>query len=134
MLADPVMRAIAVEARADRAARIASNAASFGVPGLQIIEGVAPAALDRLPTPDAIFIGGGAGDAGVLDAAARALRPGGRLVVNAVTLQTEALLLGRRSAFGGDLIRLAVSRAQPIGEKTGWHAAMPVTQWIWKKP
>jgi precorrin-6B C5,15-methyltransferase / cobalt-precorrin-6B C5,C15-methyltransferase len=134
MLADPVMCAIAVEARADRTARIACNAAAFGVPGLQIIEGMAPAALDRLPTPDAIFIGGGASDAGVLDAAARALRPGGRLVVNAVTLRTEALLLGRHSAVGGELIRLAVSRAQPIGEKIGWHAAMPVTQWIWKKP
>jgi precorrin-6B C5,15-methyltransferase / cobalt-precorrin-6B C5,C15-methyltransferase len=134
MLADPVMRAIAVEARADRAARIARNAASFGVPGLRIIEGMAPAALDRLPVPDAIFIGGGASDAGVLDAATRALRPGGRLAVNAVTLQSEALLLGRHSALGGQLIRLAVSRAQPIGQKTGWHAAMPVTQWIWKKP
>ena len=134
MLADPTMRAIAIEARVDRAARIARNAAALGVPGLEVIEGTAPAALDRLPTPDAIFIGGGASNAGVLDVAARALRPGGRLVVNAVTLQTEALLLGRHSAFGGELIRLAVSRAQPIGEKTGWHAAMPVTQWIWKKP
>jgi precorrin-6Y C5,15-methyltransferase (decarboxylating) len=134
MLADPTMRAIAIEARVDRAARIARNAAALGVPGLEVIEGTAPAALDRLPMPDAIFIGGGAGNAGVLDVAARALRPGGRFVVNAVTLQTEALLLGRHSAFGGELIRLAVSRAQPIGEKTGWHAAMPVTQWIWKKP
>jgi precorrin-6B C5,15-methyltransferase / cobalt-precorrin-6B C5,C15-methyltransferase len=134
MLADPTVRAIAIEARADRAARIVRNAAAFGVPDLQVIEGTAPGALDRLPTPDAIFVGGGASDAGVLDAAIRALRPGGRLVVNAVTLQTEALLLGRYSAFGGELIRLAVSRAQPIGEKTGWHAAMPVTQWIWRKP
>jgi precorrin-6Y C5,15-methyltransferase (decarboxylating) len=134
MLANPAMRAIAIEARADRAARIARNAAGLGVPGLELIEGSAPVALGGLPTPDAIFIGGGANDAGVLDAAARALRPGGRCVVNAVTLQTEALLLGRHSAFGGELIRLAVSRAQPIGGKTGWHAAMPVTQWIWKKP
>jgi precorrin-6B C5,15-methyltransferase / cobalt-precorrin-6B C5,C15-methyltransferase len=134
MLADPAMRAIAIEARADRAARIARNAAALGVPGLALIEGTAPAALDSLPTPDAIFIGGGASDSGVLDVATRALRPGGRFVANAVTLQTEALLLGRHSAFGGELIRLAVSRAQPIGEKTGWHAAMPVTQWIWKKP
>jgi precorrin-6B C5,15-methyltransferase / cobalt-precorrin-6B C5,C15-methyltransferase len=134
MLADPAMRAIAIEARADRAARIARNAAGLGVPGLELIEGSAPVALGGLPTPDAIFIGGGANDAGVLDAAARALRPGGRCVVNAVTLQTEALLLGRHSAFGGELIRLAVSRTQPIGGKTGWHAAMPVTQWIWKKP
>jgi precorrin-6Y C5,15-methyltransferase (decarboxylating) len=134
MLADPTVRAIAIEARAERAARIVRNAAAFGVPGLQVIEGTAPAALDRLPTPDAIFIGGGASNAGMLDAVLRALRPGGRLVVNAVTLQTEALLLGRHSAFGGELIRLAVSRARAIGEKTGWHAAMPVTQWIWRKP
>jgi precorrin-6Y C5,15-methyltransferase (decarboxylating) len=134
MLADPTMRAIAIEARVDRAARIARNAAALGVPGLEVIEGTAPAALDRLPMPDAIFIGGGASNAGMLDVAARALRPGGRFVVNAVTLQTEALLLGRHSAFGGELIRLALSRAQPIGEKAGWHAAMPVTQWIWKKP
>jgi len=134
MLADPAMRAIAIEARADRAARIARNAAAFGVPELALVEGTAPATLDGLSTPDAIFIGGGASDAGVLDAAARALRTGGRLVVNAVTLQTEALLLGRHSVFGGELIRLAVSRAQPIGAKMGWHAAMPVIQWIWKKP
>ncbi|MGB8629252.1 MAG: precorrin-6y C5,15-methyltransferase (decarboxylating) subunit CbiE [Xanthobacteraceae bacterium] len=134
MLADPTMRAVAIEARADRAARIVRNAAALGVPGLELIEGTAPAALDGLPTPDAIFIGGGASDASVLDVAARALRPGGRFIVNAVTLQTEALLLGRHSAFGGELIRLVVSRAQPLGEKTGWHAAMPVTQWIWKKP
>jgi len=134
MLADPAMRAIAIEARADRAGRIARNAALFGVPGLKIVEGAAPAALDGMPTPDAVFLGGGASDAGVLDATARALRPGGRLVVNAVTLQTEALLLGRHSAFGGELIRLAVWRAQPVGEKTGWRAAMPVTQWLWNKP
>jgi len=134
MLADPAMRAIAIEARADRAARIARNAARFGVPGLQIIEDAAPAVLVGLPTPDAIFIGGGGGDAGVLDAAARALRPGGRLVVNAVTLRTEALLLGRHAAFGGELMRIAVSRALPVGEKTGWRPAMPVTQWLWGKP
>ena len=80
MLADPTMRAIAIERRADRAARIRRNAAAFGVPGLEIVEGAAPAALSGLATPDAVFVGGGAGDPGVLDAAARALRPGGRLV------------------------------------------------------
>ena len=81
------MRAIAIEARADRAARIRRNAAAFGVPGLEVVEGTAPAALAGLPPPDAIFIGGGASDAGVLDAVIDALRPGGRLVVNAVTLR-----------------------------------------------
>ncbi|HEX4411947.1 MAG TPA: precorrin-6y C5,15-methyltransferase (decarboxylating) subunit CbiE [Xanthobacteraceae bacterium] len=133
MLADPTMRAIAIEHRADRAARIRRNAVSFGVPGLEIIEGKAPAALAGLPMPDAIFVGGGC-DVAVLDVATRALRPGGRLVANAVTLETETLLLARHAALGGELIRIAVSRAEPIGGKTGWRAAMPVTQWLWTKP
>ncbi len=133
MLADPAMRAIAVERRPDRAARARRNAAAFGVPGLEIVEGAAPGALTGLAGPDAIFIGGGA-DAGVLDAATRALWTGGRLVVNAVTLETEALLLARHAACGGELIRIAISRADAVGEKTGWRAAMPVTQWLWTKP
>jgi precorrin-6Y C5,15-methyltransferase (decarboxylating) len=133
MLADPSMRAIAVERNADRAARIRRNAAAFGVPGLEIVEGAAPAALSGLATPDAVFVGGSS-DATVLDAAPRALRAGGRLVVNAVTLETEALLLARHAALGGELIRIAVSRADAVGEKTGWRAAMPVTQWLWTKP
>jgi precorrin-6Y C5,15-methyltransferase (decarboxylating) len=134
MLADPAMRAIAIEQRADRADRIRRNAAAFGVPDLEIIEGAAPAALSGLATPDVVFIGGGAGDPGTLDAATRALRPGGRLVVNAVTLETEALLLARHAAFGGELIRIAISRADAVGEKTGWRSAMPIMQWRWTKP
>jgi precorrin-6B C5,15-methyltransferase / cobalt-precorrin-6B C5,C15-methyltransferase len=134
MLADPAMRAIAVEQRADRAARIARNAAAFGVPGLDVIEGAAPAALSCLAAPDAIFVGGGASDAGVLDAATRVLRPSGRLVVNAVTLETEALLLARHAAFGGELIRIAVSRADVVGGMSALRPALPVTQWIWTKP
>jgi precorrin-6B C5,15-methyltransferase / cobalt-precorrin-6B C5,C15-methyltransferase len=134
MLADPSLRAVAIERQADRAARIRRNAAAFGVPGLEIVEEAAPAALASLPTPDAIFIGGGVSETGVLDAATRALRPAGRLVANAVTLGSEAQLLTRHAALGGKLIRIAISRADPIGEKTGWHAAMPVTQWIWTKP
>ena len=134
LLADPTMRAVAVEQRADRAARIRRNAAAFGVPDLEIIEGAAPAALTGLPLPDAVFIGGGASGAGALDAAARALRSGGRLVVNAVTLETEALLIARHAALGGELIRVAISRAAPVGETFGWRPAMPVTQWVWIKP
>jgi precorrin-6Y C5,15-methyltransferase (decarboxylating) len=133
MLADPAMRGIAVERRADRAARIARNAAVFGVPGLEIVTGAAPGALSALPQPDAIFIGGGADGAGVLDAAIRALRSGGRLVVNAVTLETEALLLDLHRARGGELVRLAVARAEPLGTMTTWRAAMPLTQWVWVK-
>ncbi len=135
MLADPlVMRAVAVERRADRAARIRRNAAAFGVPAIEIVEGAAPGALASLAAPDAIFVGGGAGDARLLDTAVAALRPGGRLVVNAVTLETEALLIGRHAAYGGELIRIAIARAGAVGEKTGWRAAMPVTQWVWTKP
>lgn len=134
LLADPTMRAIAIEQREDRAARIRRNAAAFGVPGLEIVEGIAPGALTTLAPPHAVFIGGGAGEPGVFETAARALRPGGRLVINAVTLETEALLMARHAKLGGELIRIAISRAAPVGEKTGWRAAMPVTQWLWTKP
>jgi precorrin-6B C5,15-methyltransferase / cobalt-precorrin-6B C5,C15-methyltransferase len=133
MLADPLMRAIAIERRADRAALIRRNALAFGVPGLEVVEAAAPDALTGLATPDAIFVGGG-GDGGVFDAATRALRPGGRLVANAVTLETEALLFARHAACGGALIRVAISRADAVGDKTGWRVAMPVTQWLWTKP
>jgi precorrin-6Y C5,15-methyltransferase (decarboxylating) len=134
MLAHPSLRAAAIEARADRAARIRRNAAAFGVPELEIVEGRAPGALLGLATPDAVFVGGGAGDEGVLDAAIGSLRPGGRLVVNAVTLQTEAVLIARHGSLGGTLTRVTVSRAASVGEKTAWRAAMPVTQWVWVKP
>ena len=133
MLADPSLRAIAIEARPDRAARISRNAAALGVPELEVIEGHAPDALAGLATPDAIFIGGGASAPGVLDAAIAALRPGGRLVANAVTLETEAELIARHRALGGELTRIAVSRAEAVGGKTGWRPAMPVTQLRWVK-
>jgi precorrin-6Y C5,15-methyltransferase (decarboxylating) len=135
MLADPRMRAIAIERRADRAARIRRNAAVFGVPGLETVEEAAPIAFAGLAPPDAIFIGGGASEPSVLDGAIAALRTGGgRLVVNAVTLETEMVLLGRHAALGGELIRIAITRASAVGEKTGWRAAMSVTQWVWTKP
>ncbi len=134
LLLDPVMRAIAVEKNLPRAARIRRNAAAFGVPGLEIVEAVAPAALSGLPPPDAIFVGGGAGDPLLLETCIACLRGGGRLVANAVTLATEAQLLARHAALGGALTRIAIARAAPIGGKTGWRAAMPVTQWTWSKP
>jgi precorrin-6Y C5,15-methyltransferase (decarboxylating) len=133
MLLDPLMRAIAIEQREDRAARIRRNAALCGVPALEVSEGMAPTALTTLAPPDAIFIGGGASDGAVFDVAVRALRPGGRLVANAVTLETEALLLARQAALGGELVRIAISRAEPLGGKTGWRPAMPITQWRWTK-
>ncbi|RWB06897.1 MAG: precorrin-6y C5,15-methyltransferase (decarboxylating) subunit CbiE [Mesorhizobium sp.] len=134
MLAHPSMRTIAIEADPIRAARIGRNAAVCGVPGLVVVEGSAPKALARLDTPDAIFIGGGGSDAGVLNAAIKSLRPGGRLVANAVTLEMETLLLARHVSLGGDLTRIAISRASPVGAMQAWRPAMPVTQWSWVKP
>jgi len=134
MLADPAMRAVAIEANAERAARIGRNAAAFGVPGLRVVEGTAPAALAGLPTPDAIFIGGGGTNGGVVDAAVAALPSGGRLVANAVTLEMEALLLAKHAERGGELVRIAISRETAIGSMSGWRPAMPVTQWNWVKP
>jgi precorrin-6Y C5,15-methyltransferase (decarboxylating) len=134
MLADPSLRAIAIEASGERVARIRRNAGAFGVPGLTIIEGEAPGALAGLPTPDGIFIGGGGSDAGVLDAAISRLRRGGRLVANAVTTEMEAVLLAEHARRGGSLTRIDIARAAPVGRMTGWRPAMPVTQWCWIKP
>ena len=134
MLADPSLRAIALEADSSRAARIERNALAFGVSDLDVVHGTAPEALAELPSPDAIFVGGGGGSAGVLETCIDRLRPGGRLVVNAVTLETESELTARHAAFGGSLARIAVSRADSVGKKTGWRSAMPVTQWTWTKP
>ena len=97
------------------------------------MRGRAPEALAGLPEPDAVFIGGGITTPGVLDACWAALRPGGRLVANAVTLEAEALVLAGRAVHGGDLTRIEVSRAAPLGAFTGWRPAMPVTQWLWTK-
>jgi precorrin-6Y C5,15-methyltransferase (decarboxylating) len=134
MLADASLRAFAIERHPERAARVRRNAAAFGVPGLEVVEGQAPHCLAGLPAPDAVFIGGGAATTGMLDAVIVALRSGGRLVVNAVTLETEAVLLARYASQGGELVRIALSRADRVGEKTGWRPAMPVTQWAWTKP
>ncbi|MGE0499825.1 MAG: precorrin-6y C5,15-methyltransferase (decarboxylating) subunit CbiE [Rhizobiaceae bacterium] len=134
MLADASLRATAIEADPERAARIGRNAAACGVPGLAVVEGTAPAALDSLAAPDAIFVGGGLGDDGVADAAITLLKPGGRLVANAVTLESEALLAALYARLGGNLIRVAISRAEPVGTMSGWRPAMPVTQWSWVKP
>lgn len=134
MLADPSMRAVAIEVNSERAARIRRNAEALGVPDLRVVEGTAPAALAGLEQPQAIFIGGGGSDPGVLEAAIAALGPGGRLVANAVTLEMEALLLARHAELGGELTRIALSRAAPVGSMSGWRPAMPVTQWSWRKP
>jgi precorrin-6Y C5,15-methyltransferase (decarboxylating) len=134
MLCDPAMRAIAIEENPERAARISRNASAFGAPGLHVVTGAAPGALADLPIPDAIFIGGGGSEPDVISRAISALRPGGRLIANGVTLEMEAVLLDHHNRLGGSLIRIDVSRASPVGTMTGWRPAMPVTQWSWSKP
>ncbi|WP_439154132.1 precorrin-6y C5,15-methyltransferase (decarboxylating) subunit CbiE [Yoonia sp.] len=121
-------RAVGVEPRADRRAMAAANALALGVPKLALIDGMVPDALAGLDAPDAIFIGGGLSRA-TFDAAWDALRPLGRLVANAVTLESEAELIALHKAYGGDLVKLSVHRAEPVGRLTGWRPMMPVTQW-----
>jgi precorrin-6Y C5,15-methyltransferase (decarboxylating) len=133
-LLDPANRATAIEAHPDRAARIARNAASFGVPDIAIVTGRAPEALAGLPPPNAIFIGGGAGSGALVDQAYAALLPGGRLVVNAITIETQALLIRQFGDRGGDLTSIAVARADKVGGFHGWRPAMPITQWAVTKP
>ena len=120
--------AIAIERASERVALIAENAALLGVPELEIVAGEAPAALSDLPPPDAVFIGGGVSTAGVLEGAWDALRPGGRLVANAVTTAAEARLLAWQAARGGRLTRIAVSEAAPLGGGMAWRPLLPVTQ------
>ena len=127
--AAPGARAIALEPRADRAARARDNARRLGVPALDIREQAAPEGLAGLPRPDAIFLGGGATADKVVEICWAALKPGGRLIANAVTLETEARLLAARGAYGGDLVRLQATYADPVGRMTGWRPAMPVTQY-----
>jgi precorrin-6Y C5,15-methyltransferase (decarboxylating) len=129
MRAHPSCTTTAVEANAERAARIGRNAAHLGVPGLVVVHGRAPDALAGLRAPDAIFVGGGATRAGVIDACLTALRPGGRVVVHGVTLETEHLLAQLYGEHGGELTRIAVETAAPIGGFTGWTPARAVTQW-----
>jgi precorrin-6Y C5,15-methyltransferase (decarboxylating) len=124
----PTCRAIAIERDPDRAKRLDRNAANLGVTVTTVV-GAAPAALAELEAPDAIFVGGGATAPGMIDACWKALRPGGRLVLNGVTLETEALIAQWYGVLGGDLIRLDVQRASPVGTMTGWRPAMPVTIW-----
>ena len=125
--------AIAVERNESRRDYITRNATALGVPGLQIVAGDAPAALAGLPAPDAVFVGGGVSAPGLIDACVAPLKPGGRLVANAVTVNGEAALIAAHRRHGGQLVRLAISRAEPVGPVLGWQSLRPVTQWRWSR-
>lgn len=127
MRAHPTCRAIAVEADESRQHLIEFNRDALGVPGLQLIRGRAPDALEGLEQPDAIFIGGGVTREGVLRACWQNLRSGGRLVANAVTLQSEAMLVNWREQYGGELTRIHLAHARPLGEFDTWRQALPIT-------
>jgi precorrin-6Y C5,15-methyltransferase (decarboxylating) len=134
MRSHPLARAVAIEADPARAERIGRNAARLGVPGLDVVTGRAPEVLAGLSDPEAVFVGGGATTPGLLDLCRRRLRSGGRLVVHAVTLETERLLVEAYAGHGGELTRLTVERAGPLAGFTGWTPARAVVQWTWRKP
>lgn len=134
MRCDPRCRSIAIEHHPTRLQYIADNATALGTPQLQIVAGKAPAALKDLPQPDAIFIGGGITAADLFETCWSALRAGGRLVANAVTVDSELILLQWHRQLGGELVRIGIQRASPVGNFLGWKAMAPVTQWRVQKP
>lgn len=133
-LRHPANRAVAVERRPDRAERIARNARALGVGArVQVVLGASLASLPTLPDPQAIFVGGGVAEPGLLAACRTALPPEGRCVANAVTLEGEAALLAAFAEAGGALRRLSIAQASPVGGLTGWRPSMPITQWVWPR-
>ena len=139
MLRHPANRAITIERNHDRATRIAHNALALGTPALRIVEGGAVETLGELrdrntPRPDAVFVGGGISNPGVVEGAWNALRPGGRMVANAVTLEGEATLLAAHARWGGSLLRMRVERVEPVGTQSAFRPAMTVTQYAATRP
>ncbi len=125
--------AVAVERDAGRCATIAVNGSRLGVPDLEVVQAVLPEGLEELEVPDAVFVGGGLTTPGLFELCRGRLAAGGRLVANAVTVEGEAVLAAQYQAHKGTLRRIAVNEAVPVGGRTGWRPAMPVTQWTWHK-
>jgi precorrin-6Y C5,15-methyltransferase (decarboxylating) len=136
LLRHPSLKAIGIEDQPERAARAARNAAALGTPDLLIVQKRAPEAFADLPRPDAVFIGGGLSDPGVFEAAWSALKSGGRLIANAVSLQSEARLIEFFQRHGGELVRLEVAKAGKAGSGGVfvWRPAAPIVQWRARKP
>jgi precorrin-6Y C5,15-methyltransferase (decarboxylating) len=134
LLRHPSLKAIGFEEKPERVARAARNAAALGTPDLRIVEGRAPQSFEGAASPDAVFIGGGLTGPGVFDAVWAALKPGGRLVANAVSLDSEGRLIEAFQRRGGELVRLQVAKADRVGGVFAWRPAMPITQWRMRKP
>ena len=134
MRSHPRNQAIAIESQPDRLANISHNAKNQGVPNLKIIAGRAPEALQNLQRPDCIFVGGGITRSGVFETCWNALKDGGRMVINGVTLESETKLFQLKQVYGGSLTRIQIQRAEPIGNFLGWKPLSPITQWLVTKP
>ena len=129
----PLCRAIAIEPT--RIDYIAENAQALGVPHLQIVQGKAPEALDGLPTPQAIFIGGGITTPNLVEICWQSLPTYGRLIANAVTLESQALVYRWQQQLGGTLTRISIENAEPIGNFRIWKSQAPIVQWsVMKQP
>ncbi|MCE8013133.1 precorrin-6y C5,15-methyltransferase (decarboxylating) subunit CbiE [Billgrantia desiderata] len=133
LLAHPENQAVAFECHAERAARARRNADNLGVDWFEVVEGDALDVLENqaqgdLPPPDAVFIGGGLSES-LLEVLWRRLPPGVRVVANAVTLESEALLAEWQRRAGGELLRIELSSAAPLGNRRGWKASYPIVQW-----
>jgi len=128
LLSHPTLSATTIEPRAERATRIGENATKLGVDRLQVVHGLAPEVLTDLPRPDAVFIGGGL-SVQMIDWLATHLDAGTRIVANAVTLESEAMLTQAHARLGGDLMRVELAHAAPLGTRTGWKSRYPVVQW-----
>ncbi|MEO9168167.1 MAG: precorrin-6y C5,15-methyltransferase (decarboxylating) subunit CbiE [Aestuariivirga sp.] len=126
--------AVAIEHHEPRCAMIAQNTDQLGTPRLKLIKGQAPAALVGLDRPHAIFIGGGVGDAGVFETCWQALRSGGRMVANVVTIEGEMHLYDLQEKHGGELVRIAISKLESVGKLRALKPKMPITQWRVVKP
>jgi precorrin-6B C5,15-methyltransferase / cobalt-precorrin-6B C5,C15-methyltransferase len=127
---EPTTTATAIEPRDERADRVERNALRLGVPDrLAVVRGRAPEALDGLPDPTAVFVGGGTTAPGLIECCWQALHAGGRIVANAVTLEGEQALVAAHAARGGGLVRLEIAHAAPLGDFSGWRPQMPVVQW-----
>ncbi|MGV0790952.1 precorrin-6y C5,15-methyltransferase (decarboxylating) subunit CbiE [Mycolicibacterium sp. XJ1819] len=125
-------RAVAFERDEQRRKRIVDNAVTFGA--AVEVHGDAPDEFDGLAAPAAVFVGGGLTRHGLIDACYQHLAAGGRLVANAVTAESEAVLMQWYSRLGGELRRYQHYRGEPLGSFTGWRPAMPVSQWAVTKP
>ena len=123
-------RAYAIEKNVKRQELILKNSARFGVSELHLVKGEAPSVLKGLEKPDAVFIGGGFTYPEVFDCCWTNLKAGGRLVVNAVTLETGALLQDCAAKIGARLLQLAIAEAAPLGNYRVWRNALPITMMV----